>query len=202
MKYLSAKQIKETYQITSQTLYNWRKSNKITFVRLPSGRIVYELPEGRNQPSKKIAIYGRVSNTKQKDDLIRQMQILRAFVASNGNVIDYEFSDIASGMNDDRTDFNRMLSLCVEEKIKTIYVTYKDRLTRFGFGYIEKFLALHGCEIVVINATTEEDFQQELTQDLVSVIHHFSMKMYSARRKALKEFEKTLISDQETDSAP
>lgn len=198
MAYLSAKQVKEKYQITSQTLYNWRNANKIKFAKLPSGRIVYESPEEVKEETKSIAIYGRVSNTKQKEDLVRQMQILRAYVASNGNIIDYEFSDIASGMNEDRPDFNKLISLCTEGKIKTVYVTYKDRLTRFGFGYIEKFLSLYGCGIVVINATKEEDFQQELTQDLVSIIHHFSMKMYSARRKALKDFEKT-VSDVEED---
>lgn len=124
MAYLSAKQVKEKYQITSQTLYNWRNANKIKFVKLPSGRIVYESPEEVKEETKNIAIYGRVSNTKQKEDLVRQMQILRSYVASNGNIIDYEFSDIASGMNEDRPDFNKLISLCTEGKIKTVYVTY------------------------------------------------------------------------------
>ena len=195
MTYLSPKQVKELYQITSQTLYNWRKSGKITFKKLPSGRIVYEKPEDVNTTKQKVAIYGRVSNTKQKDDLTRQMQILRSYVASNGGIVDLEFSDIASGMNEDRPNFNKLLDCCVAGEISTLYITYKDRLTRFGFGYIKKFLALHGCEIVVLNATNEEEFQQELTQDLVSIIHHFSMKMYSNRRRLLKQLEKDIAVD-------
>jgi predicted site-specific integrase-resolvase len=63
---------------------------------------------------------------------------------------------------------------------------------RFGFGYIESILSSLGTKIVTINATKEEDFQQELTQDLVSIIHHFSMKMYSNRRKILKEVEEKI----------
>lgn len=135
-------------------------ANKIKFHRLPSGKIVYDPLEENSKPeSNGIAIYGRVSNTKQKDDLIRQMQVLRSHVAANGHVVEYEFSDIASGMNEDRKDFNKMLELCCNGTISTVFITYKDRLTRFGYGYLEKFLELHDCKIVVLNATKEEDFQ-------------------------------------------
>jgi predicted site-specific integrase-resolvase len=141
---------------------------------------------------RKNVLYARVSNTKQKDDLERQKQILRQFMASNGFVVDEEYSDIASGMNESRAGFTKLVKECLEGKIDTIFVTYKDRLTRFGFGYIESILSSLGTKIVIINATKEEDFQQELTQDLVSIIHHFSMKMYSNRRKILKEVEEKI----------
>lgn len=113
-------------------------------------------------------------------------------MASNGFVVDEEYSDIASGMNESRAGFTKLVKECLEGKIDTIFVTYKDRLTRFGFGYIESILSSLGTKIVIINATKEEDFQQELTQDLVSIIHHFSMKMYSNRRKILKEVEEKI----------
>ncbi|MFA7127642.1 MAG: hypothetical protein WC136_00560 [Sphaerochaeta sp.] len=65
-------------------------------------------------------------------------------------------------------------------------------MVRFGFQYFEKLFKKYGTEIQVLNSSKEEDFQEELTQDLISIIHHFSMKMYSNRRKKLKELEKTL----------
>lgn len=190
--YLSAKQIKNYYQITSQTLYNWRKSGKIQFKILPSGRFVYLLNKDEYINKKQNVIYSRVSNTKQKDDLIRQQQILRTYMTINGISVDNEYSDIASGMNENRKGFINLMKDCSSGTIDTIYITYKDRLTKFGFDTIEILLKLFNVKIVVINATKEEDFQQELTQDLISIIHHFSMKMYSNRRKILKELQEQL----------
>lgn len=195
MNYLTAKQIKNIYSITSQTLHNWRLKNKIKFKRLPSGKIVYESLEPVKEKTKKHVGYARVSNTKQKDNLIRQESIIRQFMSSSGIIVDKVFTDIASGMNENRPSFNNLIKQCFEGNIEKIYVTYKDRLTRFGFGYIESFLKQFDVEIIVINATKEEDFQQELTQDLISIIHHFSMKLYSNRRKIFKELEKEIKKD-------
>lgn len=194
--YLSAKQVKDLYQITSQTLYNWRKASKIKFEILPSGRYVYKLLKPTEQENRKHVIYSRVSNTKQKDDLVRQQQLLRQYLVSNGISVDREYSDIASGMNEKRIGFISLLEDCSKGNIDSVYITYKDRLVRFGFGTIENLLKIFGVKIVVVNATKEEDFQQELTQDLISIIHHFSMKMYSNRRKLLKEIQEKIKSDE------
>ena len=190
--FLSPKEVKERYRITNQTLYNWRCAGKITYQKLPSGSFVYFPLEEQMDSTKKHVIYARVSNTKQSDDLKHQISLLQQYLCSNGIIVDEVFSDIASGMNEDRTKFNTLMELVVAGDIDTIYITYKDRLTRFGFGYIEKFCSLHGTKITVVNATNEEDFQTELTTDLISIIHHFSMKMYSNRRTELKKLEKTL----------
>lgn len=193
--YLSAKQVKDLYQITSQTLYNWRKFGKIRFKILPSGRFVY-LSNENVVPIRKNVIYSRVSNTKQKDDLIRQQQILRQYMTSNGIAVDKEYFDIASGMNETRKGFINLLRDCSSGIIDTIFITYKDRLVRFGFNTIETLLKLYDVKIIVINATKEEDVQQELTQDLISIIHHFSMRMYSNRRKMLKELQEKIKIDE------
>jgi len=190
--FLSPKEVKERYRITNQTLYNWRCAGKIKYQKLPSGSFVYFPLEEQMDSTKKHVIYARVSNTKQSDDLKHQISLLQQYLCSNGIIVDEVFSDIASGMNEDRTKFNTLMELVVAGDIDTIYITYKDRLTRFGFGYIEKFCSLHGTKITVVNATNEEDFQTELTTDLISIIHHFSMKMYSNRRTELKKLEKTL----------
>ena len=82
--YLSAKQVKDRYQITNQTLYNWRRLNKIVYHKLPSGKIMYESLEVQPQQCKKNVLYARVSNTKQKNDLEHQKQLLRQYMVSNG----------------------------------------------------------------------------------------------------------------------
>lgn len=70
---LSAKQVKELYHITGQTLYNWRENNHIEYIKLPSGRYMYsELVPTNKESKRQNVIYSRVSNTKQKDDLVKQ----------------------------------------------------------------------------------------------------------------------------------
>lgn len=186
--YINAKQIKEQLGITSQTLYNWRKAGKIKYKEINSRNFLYDISslELKAPNRKKKVFYARVSNSKQKEDLIRQERILRDFMTSSGFIVEDSYSDIASGMNENRKEFNRLLNDITSGEIDTVFITYKDRLTRFGFGYIEHLCSLFDTKIVIINATTEEDFQSELTQDIITIIHHFSMKMYSNRRKILK----------------
>lgn len=191
---MSAKEVKNKYQITTQTLYNWRKNGKINYIKLPSGSFMYyDLDINTSQPNQtKNVIYARVSNTKQKHDLDSQISTISQYMACNGYIIDDIYQDIASGMNENRDGLNKLLNDVIDGNIDNVFITYKDRLTRFGFGYIENMLNKYNTNIVTLNATREEDFQQELTEDLISVIHHFSMKMYSNRRKQLKELSKVL----------
>lgn len=193
---LTASQIKEKYKITNQTLYNWRKNQNISYIKLPSGKFMYkDIQDKTNQSSKKNVAYARVSNSKQKDDLNKQKQILRDYMTSNGFIVDAIYSDVASGMNSNRIEFNKMIKDCIDGKINKIFITYKDRFVRFGFDYFVSILKNFNVEIVVLNATTEEDFQSELTSDLISIIYHFSLKLYSNRRKEIKEIEKKLKDD-------
>lgn len=186
---LTAKQVREMFHITNQTLYNWRNSGKIKFKQINSKLFLYELPDEINRIN---VIYGRVSNTKQKSDMEKQVQIITDYMLKNGIIPDKIYCDIASGMNENRKHFNELMDLVFQNKVKTIFITYKDRLTRFGFSYFEKIFSLFGTNIVILNATKEEDFQQELSQDLISIIHHFSMKLYSNRRKILNDLKKEL----------
>jgi predicted site-specific integrase-resolvase len=151
-----------------------------------------DFSEEDKKSERKNVIYARVSNTKQKEDLVRQEQVIRDYMVSNGIKVDEVYSDIASGMNAERKEFNRLLEDCISGKINTIYISYKDRFVRFGFEYFLKFLDNFDVTIEILNSTTEEDFQSELTEDLISIIHHFSMKMYSQRRKQLNAIKKEL----------
>lgn len=194
--YISAKEVKSKLDITSQTLNNWRRLGKIKYKELNCRNFLYDIdslnltdPKPRKQ-----VIYARVSNTKQKEELDRQERLLREYVVSKGFIVEEVYRDIASGMNEDRKSFNKLVKEVIEGNIDTIYVSYKDRLTRFGYGYIENWFSNFGTKIVCINLTKEEDFQQELTEDMISIIHHFSMKMYSNRRNILKLTEQNLKS--------
>lgn len=92
-------------------------------------------------------------------------------------------------MNENRKGLNELLSLVYNQKINTIYISHKDRLTRFGFGYLENICNNFGVEIKVINLEDEKSFQEELAEDLISIIHHFNMKFYGHRKNNCKKLE-------------
>lgn len=195
MRWVNSRQLKKEIGITNQTLYNWRKENKVTYKEINKRTFLYDIDTvfGRNLvTTKKSIAYSRVSNSKQRDDLLRQEESIREYASKNGIKIDDYYKEVASGMNENRKEFNKIIEQVIENKINKIYVTYKDRFTRFGFSYFENLFKKFNCEIIVLNSTNETTFEQELTQDLISIIHHFSMKMYSNRRIKLKELTKAL----------
>ena len=199
MRLVSAKEAKEYFHITGATLYQWKAKGKINAKQLSTKKILYDIDSFEEfQPKRKQnVIYARVSNTKQADDLSRQIEIVKSYAISNGVKIDKVYKEIASGMNENRKELNSMLREIFAGNIDKVFVSYKDRLTRFGFDYFKNIFSEFGVEIVVIDELeeTNSDFQKELANDIVSIIHQFSMKLYSNRRNKLKEIEKLIKSE-------
>ncbi len=190
--WIKAKEFKQVLGLSNQALYERRKKNSIKF-KIINNVYFYWLEDNLQTDLTRLNIvYCRVSNTKQKDDLDKQEKYLKEYAISKGYKIDFIFKDIASGMNENRKDFNELIKLVIDNKVNKVFISYKDRLARFGFNYFEYIFKMFGTEIEVVNLTKEEDFQTELTQDLISIIHHFSMKMYSNRRKELNTLKKLL----------
>jgi predicted site-specific integrase-resolvase len=165
-----------------------------TAYRLTSGAIMIPVDDVIHPIIEKTdttVIYGRVSTPKQKDDLDRQIDFVTSFCAAKGWEIHKIYKEVASGLNDDRPQLNKIL---IDTSITRIVVSDKDRLTRFGFNYISKLLALRGCEVVVINQAIEE--QTDLMHDFVSVITSMAARIYGMRRhrahveKILEEIKK------------
>ena len=87
---------------------------------------------------------------------------------------------------DNRKEFNELLNEVVKGNIENIIVENKDRLCRFGFDLFQTFCKYHGAKIIVTSEVENKSYEQELTDDLVSIIHYFSMKSYSHRAKLNK----------------
>lgn len=194
----SSKNIRNILQITPQCLYQMRVTGRIETKQISDKKYLYKLPKkfiSYSEP--RIAIYARVSTTKQKKDLENQIKFLREYVVSNGNKIttDLIFSDIASGMNENRKGLNSLISEIIKGNICKVIISNRDRLTRFGFGYLKSLFERYNCEIVEVNLTDEKTFEQELTDDLISIIHHFSMKFYGKRKNKLKNIENNIKND-------
>jgi predicted site-specific integrase-resolvase len=167
--------------LTYQTAWNLFKQNKLPIPaqQLETGTIIVH-PEQKITSSLKTYIYCRVSSHNKKDDLERQAQRCIDFCSSRGYEISKVVKEVASGMNDSRPKLIDIVSL----PPKRIIVEHKDRLTRFGFNYIEHFLSILGFELIVVNRDQEE--KNELMNDLISIITSFCCRIYGARKTSHK----------------
>ena len=195
MKYVSAKEAKKYFQISGQTLKVWKDTNKILTKQFSQKKILYDIDSVNNiTDNRKNVIYARVSCSNQKQSLDNQIELIKSYMISRGIKVDDIYAEIASGINEDRNELSRLIHDIDNEQINKVYITFKDRLTRFGFNYLKSMFENHGTEIIVLdnNEDTNEDYKNELVEDLISIIHRYSNKLYSNRRKELKEIEKIL----------
>lgn len=98
-------------------------------------------------------------------------------------------------MNENRKGLDSLISEIIKGNICKVIISNRDRLTRFGFGYLKSLFERYNCEIIEVNLTDEKTFEQELTDDLISIIHHFSMKFYGKRKNKLKNIENNIKND-------
>ena len=90
-------------------------------------------------------------------------------------------------MSSDRPNFQKILQMVIQNKVELLVIENKDRLTRFGYDLLEQLFKYFGTKILVLNNVIEnKTYEQELTEDLISIIHYFTMKNYSHRRKLNK----------------
>ena len=140
-------------------------------------------------------IYARVSTNEQKNrgDLDRQINyIIREIIAKNPKNLKV-FSEVGSGLNDNRTELKKLLDMVMNDEVDRIFILYKDRLTRFGFNYLEQICNKFGTEIIVISEEIQEkSIQEELAEDIISIIHSFSGKLYGMRNKIKEKLDKEL----------
>lgn len=200
---MKSSKVKQILNVTQQTLSNYVAKGFLHPVRLSRTHYEYDEDEvyallGKNKNNDRmVIIYARVSLPKQRDDLKRQIERLYSYAVNNGYNISEQLSDIKSGMEfEKRKDFIRLLEMVCENRVKTVIIENKDRLVRFGFNLLKEIFRLHGTEIVVISDVPNKSYEQELTDDLISIIHYYSMKSYSNRR-ILHNAEKILKGDKE-----
>ena len=191
--WLTSKQFREKYNISPQYLYALKKNGKVKTKPFLGSQVLILDPESSDS-DKSVCIYARVSTPKQKTDLENQIKFLRQYLVSKGLNPEYVYSDIASGMNEDRKGLNEMMSNIISGKISKVVISHKDRLTRFGFGYLKTIFSRYNTEIEIVNLEDEKSFQDELSEDLIAIIHHFSMKFYGKRKNKCSELERNAIS--------
>ena len=198
-EFISTKEARKIIGVTTPTLRKWADEGEIRFSTTPSGRKIYNKQDIFNiagmskkaSNARKIA-YCRVSSKKQMDDLERQKEFFNVNYPDH-NVV----TDIASGINWHRKGLNSILELALQGKISEIVVAHRDRLCRFAFELLEEIFRLSNVKLIVLNGDTKQPptIDEELSDDILSIIHVYSCRKMGRRRYKTKEQEIKDVSD-------
>ena len=200
-EFVNTKKAVQLLQITSKTLRIWDKENKIRTIRTPSGIRRYNLKDIQNilscsisheeqrKENKQKVCYARVSSQKQMDDLNRQKDFFRAQFPDHILV-----TDVASGINWKRKGLQTLLEQSMSGSISEIVVAHRDRLCRFAFELLEWIFKKNGVKLVVLNGNNEQSEDQELADDVLSIIHIYSCRK-NGKRRYKKNKENTSVSN-------
>ncbi len=191
---MKAKEVLQLLKVTRQSLSNYVKRGLIEITILRNGHYDYERESVykflNKDVQRKIVIYARVSTTKQKKDLENQIELLKNYAFINGLQVGAIYSDIASGISfEKRKEFFSMLDEIISGKICKVLIAYKDRISRIGFELFHHLFEQFGCELMVISEVGSPKLDSaEIFEEIVSLLHCYSMKLYSARkRKKIEE---------------
>jgi putative resolvase len=205
-QYVGSKHIREQYDVSNATLRRWEQEGKVSAIRTPGGKRLYNnaelqtllsIPEPERKEKVKIA-YARVSSDKQRGDLERQIESLKR------DYPDYEVvSDIGSGINFQRKQFTRLLERVLRGEVSHVAISRRDRLCRFAFNLVKKIFKESGCTIVVqSNAPETEDEAKELSEDLLAIVTVFMAKNNGRRAAEDRRKRKQQASTEEETENP
>ena len=201
---MTAAEVLRILQITRVTLTKYVKEGKIKVTVKGNGRYDYDSDSVYKMLNKDIErktyLHARVSTSKQKKDLENQVQLLKNFCFQNGYTINGIYQDIASGISfDKRKQFFEMLDDILAGRVNKVIITYKDRLSRVGFELFVYLFKKYGCEIIVISEVGSEKLDsQEIFEEIISLLHCYSMKLYSSRK--VKKIKEILEEDDSSES--
>ena len=170
------------HNLTYRTAFNHFHNLISGAYQLPSGTIV--IPDNANQKKIKeteyVVTYARVSSSENKNNLISQSKRLVDYCNAKGWTTQENITEIGSGLNDNRP---KLIKLLNDRKATKLIVEHKDRLTRFGFNFLNTLCKQNNCEIIILNKVEEKE---DVIQDFVSIITSFCAKIYGQRRSKRK----------------
>ena len=189
---MKAKETLNLLRVTRQTLVRYVKNGTIKVTELPNKQYDYNDEDVYKLLNKdirrKTVIYARVSTPKQKRDLENQIDMLKTYCINSGIQINSVYSDIASGISfDKRKEFFQMLDEIIEHRIERFIIAYKDRLSRVRFELFVHLFKKYGTEIIVVSEVGSKKLDsEEIFEEIISLLHSYSMKMYSKRHSDKK----------------
>lgn len=183
----------EKVGVSISTLQRWDRTNVLKSRRTPTNQRYYTDEdlnkvlnlEAETKSKRKNVGYCRVSTQGQKYNLEKQQEFVSIYSLSHGVILDEIYTDIGSGLDYKRQNWSKLLKQVEANEIDKIYITYKDRFVRFGYEWFEEFCASHGTEIIVLNQKQTSP-EEELTEDLLSILHVFSERNHELRKYKTK----------------
>lgn len=177
-------------QVSKETMRRHEKKGLIKSYRTLGGHRRYNKMDinkiigiEENEPTKNILLYCRVSTRKQEEsgNLMRQKERLVKYSLENKfNIIEI-YEEVGSGINENRKKLMRLLDKTKEKNVDYVLVEYKDRLARFGFVYLKKLIKNNNCKLIIIEDSKEKNLNEEMVEDMISIITSFSARIYGKR---------------------
>ena len=188
IKNYKPKDFAELLGVSVKTLQRWDREDILKANRTPTDRRYYTYDQylqfkgmQTENDIRDVVIYARVSTRNQKDDLQNQVEFLKQFCNAKGMIVNQCIEDFGSGLNYNRKKWNKLLEDVMEHKIKMIVISSKDRFIRFGYDWFEKFCEKFNTKIMIVNNETLSP-NEELVQDMISILHVFSCRLYGLRK--------------------
>ncbi len=184
-------QVMRLLQISRPTVTHYRQKGFIQATLLPNGQFDYDdnsVYQYFNKGVKrKVCLYARVSTPKQRKDLENQIDLLKAWAFSNGIQVSGIYADIASGISfEKRKGFFGILDEVLKNRVESVIISYKDRLSRVAFDLFSYLFQRCGTKIVVVSEIGNPKLDsEEVFEEIVSLLHCYSMKLYSRRKRPL-----------------
>ena len=182
------KDFAELLGVSVKTLQRWDRDGILKANRTPTNRRYYTYDQylqfkgiQTENDIRDTVIYARVSTRNQKDDLQNQVEFLKQFCNAKGIIVNQCVEDFGSGLNYNRKKWNRLLDEVMANKIKAIVISNKDRFIRFGYDWFEKFCEKFNTKIIIVNNETLSP-NEELVQDIISILRVFSCRLYGLRK--------------------
>jgi DNA binding domain, excisionase family len=190
-RYLGTKEFARTLGVARVTVIKWIKSGRIAAYNVHGRwRIPYSEVERLlgGVAKRSVAIYARVSSSTQREDLERQVELLKLWVARNFPNAEYAVvTDMANGLKEDRRGLRRLVEMAKRREIDSVVVAYRDRLTRFGFKYLKELFRAYGAEVYVAFEEEPKDYVQKLVEDFVELVTSFAARIYG---RGSRKYEK------------
>jgi putative resolvase len=180
--------------LSGDTLRKWADKGNVKFYKTAAGQRLYsfkclkELTHGVSHDTEKTkVIYCRVSSSKQKDDLTKQIEHLKQ------RFPDHEIiSDCASGINFKRKGLQTILERAIQGTLGEVVVAHKDRLSRFAFDLIKWIIEQRDGRVIVLDEDIHKSTEQELAEDLLSIVHVYTCRQMGRRRYKIKDIKDTI----------
>lgn len=184
MGWVRIKKAAEILKLSTETVRQWSNTGRIQCSRSAAGQRVYDedylrglAGETTEEDAEPVRVFYARSSSGQDVSIGTQQKLLEKSYGRPHKT----FTDKASGLNENRKGLKALLAWVKAHPGAIVCVTTKDRLTRFGFTYLESLIVAYGGSVEVLKEETVKEPQEALMSDFMALLASFSGKFYRLR---------------------